>query len=59
MKRALQFLMMLAPGGLLFGSSCVQDIRDSAVSGALDYVTGTAEESLFNLLPIADFFARD
>ncbi len=38
----------------LFGWSCSTDLRDAALAGLLDYVSGTVTDSLTALVPIVD-----
>ena len=56
-RRFVRILVRLAPGSLLFGSSCLSDLRDSLVAGTLDFVEGTATDTLTTLLPISDLLA--
>ena len=56
-RRFVKTLVRLAPGSLLFGSSCLSDIRNSLVGSSLDFVEGTATDTLTTLLPISDLLA--
>ena len=40
------------PGAVALGTSCVESIRDSIVSGGLDYVEGTTESILDAVVPV-------
>lgn len=60
MKRSLgrwmSWLMMLAPGAAVLGSSCVSDIRESLISGGLDYVSDSFYAFLQTISPIEELF---
>jgi hypothetical protein len=56
MKKLTKFLLILsAAGPALFGMNCTTDLRDAALTGALDFVSGTITDGATALLPIADW----
>jgi hypothetical protein len=54
MGRWISLLVMLAPGAGLLGSSCVSDIRESIISGGLDYVSDTVYAFLQAISPVEE-----
>ncbi len=48
-------LALLAGPGTLF-QSCATDIRDAALAGVFDYITGSVTETLSTALPIPGLF---
>ena len=53
--RCYKWVFFLLPGVLL--SSCAADFRDAAMDGAADFVQGTVDGTLSNLLPLPDIIA--
>ena len=52
MKKTLRSLMLVAvAGSTLWGMNCTTSLRDAAIGGALDYVTGTTAELLSAYVP--------
>lgn len=49
------WIVGLAGGAIL--QSCATDFRDAALGGAMDAVSGTVEESIRTVLPLADILA--
>jgi|CXWL01.1.fsa_nt_gi hypothetical protein len=47
-------LVLVASGGMVLGTSCARDIRESLVSAGLDFVEGSAGIVLESLFPIED-----
>jgi hypothetical protein len=47
----------LAPGALLYGSSCTSDLRDTLMAAGLDFVENSAEEVLGTFIPISAILA--
>lgn len=57
MKHIAKWKVLILTAGLLpaFGLSCsTTDVRDAALAGLLDFLSGTITDSLTALLPIAD-----
>lgn len=48
-------LALLAGPGTLF-QSCATDIRDAALAGVFDYITGSVTETLSTALPLPGLF---
>ena len=56
MKRWKECLLALsAMGPTLLGVSCSADMRDAALGGALDFVSGTITDGLTALVPLAEW----
>jgi hypothetical protein len=45
---------LVVPGALVLGTSCVENLRESAVSGGLGFVEDAAVVVLEALIPVAD-----
>lgn len=52
----LKFISVLAPGAAV--ASCMADMRDAAVTGAMDAVSGTITGTATAAYPLADFISR-
>jgi hypothetical protein len=52
MTKAARNFVLVASGGTVLGTSCMEDVRDAAVSGGLDFVESTATLVLESLIPI-------
>jgi hypothetical protein len=61
MKRYLNRWMWLTTllSPTLFATSCSTDLRDSVMSGLLDYVTATTTAAALTVLPFDDPFAQE
>lgn len=55
MKCNTKWLRVFATTGLcpLFAWSCSTELRDAAVSGLMDFVSGTVTETLAAIVPVA------
>lgn len=45
-------LVLVATGGMVLGTSCARDIRESVVAAGLDFVEGSAGIILESLFPV-------
>ena len=45
---------LVVPGALVLGSSCVENLRESVVSGGLGFVEDAAVVIFETLIPVAD-----
>lgn len=54
MTRLVRTLALTGSGAVVLGSSCVEDIRNAAISGGLDFVTASAEEILDSVFTFDD-----
>ena len=52
----MRLVSVAVPGAWL--ASCATDLRDSALTGAMDYVSGTITNTATNAFPVADFLGR-
>jgi len=46
---------LVVPGSLVLGTSCVESLRESVVSGGLGFVEDAAVVILETLIPVEDF----
>jgi hypothetical protein len=51
-----KFLAVLVPGAAM--ASCMTDMRDATVTGAMDAVAGTVSSTATAAFPLADFIGR-
>lgn len=58
MNRVVRGLALTGSGAVVLGTSCVEDIRDAAISGGLDFVTASAEEILDSVFTFDDSLAE-
>jgi len=49
--------VLFVPGGMVLGTSCVESIRESIVSGGLGFVEDTATVLLESVISVEDFLA--
>ena len=52
--RTATFVMWLATGTVMLGSSCAADVRDSLVSAGLDFVEDSASAVLERMVPVEE-----
>ncbi len=52
----MRIVSIALPGAWL--ASCATDLRDSVLTGAMDYVSGTITDTATNAVPIAEFLGR-
>ena len=52
MIKTARTLVLIASGGTVLGTSCMDDVRNAAVSGGLDWVESTATLVLESLFPV-------
>jgi len=52
----MRLLAVLVPGTVAF--SCVTDFRDAALTGAMDFVSGSITATLSSAWPLAELLAR-
>lgn len=58
-KLARRLLVLVVPGAMALGTTCVSDMRDAVVAAGLDYVEGAAGTFLDTVIPIEDFITGD
>ena len=47
-------LVLVASGGMVLGTSCARDIRESLVAAGLDFVEGSAGIVLESMFPVEE-----
>ncbi len=52
---ARRLAVLIVPGAMALGTSCVENIRESAVDGGLGFVEDSAAAVLEAIIPVADF----
>jgi len=61
MRRTPRLMLVILTAVLMpmcMGSSCGRDMRDAALGGAMDYVSGTSRALLDSMLPLPDLWAN-
>lgn len=48
------FLSLGVPGAAVFGTSCIEDVRNSVIAGSLDFVEDSTITVLDSLIPVGE-----
>lgn len=56
-QRMVKWIVLLAPGAGVLGTSCAEDIRRAVVAAGLDFVEGAAGTALETFIPVDELLS--